>query len=275
MTCQHCHQRVATRPRGLCWVCYQSAAIRAAYVSTSKYAHVGVGNDPSSGQQLPEEPTMAAPGTAAKIEVLAARAAAGLALWHPQDATHETTPAASVAALSPTPEPSPQQWPEPSPVTREENPTVSNDSNVTPLLAWLDSAGSDVGPELDALIAQTSNRLKLLQALRRSVGATAPTAKRKPASSRPAQPQQGSDDSKIPVGEETLELLASILHDQGDLSVARLAELAGISDWSVRQALRHPWFERDDQHRGGKVRLTAACTLWPADSHGAVNGARH
>lgn len=265
MRCCHCQARLTTGSRRLCWTCYQDANLRAVHLSTDRRARQGVGNDNAAAHPLPE-PTRAAPGTAAKIEVLAARAAAGLALWHPQDATHETTPVATVAALSPTPEPSPPPLP-------EENPM--SEANVTPLLAWLDQAGADVAPELDALIAQTANRLKLLQALRRSVGAVAPTAKKKPASSRPAQPQQGSDDSKIPVGEETLELLASILHDQGDLSVARLAELAGISDWSVRQALRHPWFERDDQHKGGKVRLTAACTLWPAGSHGAVNGARH
>jgi len=41
--CRHCNRHPVTRPRGLCWTCWQSTDIRRRYQSTSKFSHRGVG----------------------------------------------------------------------------------------------------------------------------------------------------------------------------------------------------------------------------------------
>jgi hypothetical protein len=82
--CRHCEAKPANRPRGLCWGCYYNPGVLALYPSTSKYARQGVGNGFRCGAALPER-TDALPGTEDKIAVLARRAAAGLALHHPDD----------------------------------------------------------------------------------------------------------------------------------------------------------------------------------------------
>lgn len=84
LPCRHCHRNPIGRPRGLCWSCYYAPGVRERYpISQSKYAKRGVDNN--LGQRA--EPTDATPGTAAKIAVLAARAARGELLFHPQDCT--------------------------------------------------------------------------------------------------------------------------------------------------------------------------------------------
>lgn len=82
--CRHCCKNKACRPQGLCWNCFYTPAVRALYPSTSKFARRGVSTD-CGGYRLPE-PTEALPGTAEKESVLASRAEAGLALFHPRDA---------------------------------------------------------------------------------------------------------------------------------------------------------------------------------------------
>lgn len=82
--CAHCLHRVATRPRGLCWGCHTNRTVRALYRIHSPTGHgaaLSVGEKP-----LPDAPTDAAPGTAAKVAVLRARAKAGVQLHHPGDA---------------------------------------------------------------------------------------------------------------------------------------------------------------------------------------------
>jgi hypothetical protein len=83
--CRHCHAACVNRPRGLCWSCYYAPGIRDLYPPTSKFARRGVGNG-SKGRRLPATPTAAPPGSAEKLAVLEARAAAGEALFHPLDA---------------------------------------------------------------------------------------------------------------------------------------------------------------------------------------------
>ena len=87
VVCRHCRTSFVTRPRGLCWCCYYTPGVKDLYPSTSKYARRVVGN--FNGRGRTPEPTSAAPGTPDKISVLSERAAAGEALWHPLDATHE------------------------------------------------------------------------------------------------------------------------------------------------------------------------------------------
>jgi hypothetical protein len=83
--CRHCQKGIATRPRGLCRLCYYRTGVRAFYPSTSKYARRGV-RDFNGRPGLPPFATGALPGTLAKIEVLKQRASLGLQLWHPDDA---------------------------------------------------------------------------------------------------------------------------------------------------------------------------------------------
>ena len=83
--CRRCGAAPAGRPRGLCWGCYYTPGVKEAYPPTSRYASRGVGGDRTLAPP-PAEPTDAAPGSEAKIGVLAARAARGESLWHPSDA---------------------------------------------------------------------------------------------------------------------------------------------------------------------------------------------
>lgn len=83
--CRHCRRALVCRPRGLCWCCYYAPGVRDRYPVTSKYGRRGVG-DFYRVAPLPD-PTAALPGTPKKVAVLAARAAAGTALFHPKDAT--------------------------------------------------------------------------------------------------------------------------------------------------------------------------------------------
>lgn len=86
-TCRHCHDFPAHPrwARGLCWACRKSPDVRALYPSTNKAIHRGVMNGHIT-PPLPPEPTLAMPGSAEKVAVMEARAAAGLHLHHPQDA---------------------------------------------------------------------------------------------------------------------------------------------------------------------------------------------
>lgn len=72
--CRHCQCRVAARPRGLCYSCYESLDIRHRYQSDSKFARRGLA--PSSARRFPAEPTDAPPGSSEKVKVLCARASA-------------------------------------------------------------------------------------------------------------------------------------------------------------------------------------------------------
>ena len=83
--CRHCGQCRINRPRGLCWSCYYTPGVRELYPSTSKHAYRGLGAGLWS-VPLPSVPTTVAPGTPEKLAVLAARARAGQAMFHPADA---------------------------------------------------------------------------------------------------------------------------------------------------------------------------------------------
>lgn len=85
MLCRHCKKVRSNRPRGLCWSCYYKPAVRVLYPSTSKFARRGVGNFCGTAP-LPDLPTIAPPGSDAKIRVLSERAAQRRSLWHPDDA---------------------------------------------------------------------------------------------------------------------------------------------------------------------------------------------
>jgi len=77
--CRHCHRRAVHRPRGLCFRCYGTPAVHAAYFP-ARAPRVTDVVDPKT-----PAPTNHAPGTPEKMAVLAARAAAGEHLFHPRD----------------------------------------------------------------------------------------------------------------------------------------------------------------------------------------------
>lgn len=86
--CRHCGSPNVNRPRGLCYTCYNRPSVRVQYAPTSKFA---LGNFPDRREDfngpvpLAAEPTDALPGTAEKVAVMTARAAAGVELFHPDD----------------------------------------------------------------------------------------------------------------------------------------------------------------------------------------------
>ena len=80
--CRHCLRAPVNRPRGLCWKCFYTPAVRTLY--PSKVRH-GV-RDGYGPRPLPPEPTRAWPGTPEKVAVLCQRAAMRCELWHPKDA---------------------------------------------------------------------------------------------------------------------------------------------------------------------------------------------
>jgi hypothetical protein len=79
--CRHCGRESASRPRGLCWPCYYTPAIRVLYASQARYG-LASGNRRAP---LPAEPTTARPGSEEKIRVLCERAARHETRWHPDD----------------------------------------------------------------------------------------------------------------------------------------------------------------------------------------------
>ena len=80
--CRHClRRRVGTRRcRGLCWACSRDPAVRGLYRPA-----VRPGSAAGGRRVPPDEPTDAAPGTAAKVEVMRARLEAGRSAFHPRD----------------------------------------------------------------------------------------------------------------------------------------------------------------------------------------------
>ena len=85
MFCRHCRKAPVARPRGLCYRCYTSVAIRELYpIMRCPASYRGV-VDFYGVPNAPAEPTAALPGTPEKIAVLQERAGRGLALWHPED----------------------------------------------------------------------------------------------------------------------------------------------------------------------------------------------
>lgn len=72
--CRHCGRGCYHKAYRLCSGCWSAAEVRAQYAPPT--------NDPPA----PAAPTLALPGSAAKVAELAQRRAAGHALWHSGDA---------------------------------------------------------------------------------------------------------------------------------------------------------------------------------------------
>ncbi len=85
VTCRRCECRSANRPRGLCWICYDVPGVRTLYPPVNWQGGTIDGMDPCVVAPLPAAATDAPPGTAAKVRVMSARAAARQVLHHPDD----------------------------------------------------------------------------------------------------------------------------------------------------------------------------------------------
>jgi hypothetical protein len=81
--CRFCGRTPANRPKRLCCRCSKDPAIRERYGSKSRR---GIGADGRGPRRPAPHPTDAYPGTPEKLAVLIARAAAGVELWHADDA---------------------------------------------------------------------------------------------------------------------------------------------------------------------------------------------
>ncbi len=79
--CRHCHERVASRSRGLCWHCYHTPEVIALYPTTSVYGHRGA----SAATRPADRACLALPGTEVKVAELERRAGLHMELWHKGD----------------------------------------------------------------------------------------------------------------------------------------------------------------------------------------------
>lgn len=92
MKCRHCQHKEANRPKGLCWTCYYTPAVRGLYPSTSHLAPRSGNGWKSEHAELPDCPTDALPGSPEKEAVLTERASRSQTLWHPDDRIIEGGP---------------------------------------------------------------------------------------------------------------------------------------------------------------------------------------
>lgn len=81
--CRHCWNRPGNRSRGLCYRCHSDPSISVLYPTQSKFGRRSMVRN--AAPKLPAEPTSAKLGSAARIEIMAARAAAGESVFHPLD----------------------------------------------------------------------------------------------------------------------------------------------------------------------------------------------
>lgn len=84
--CRHCGKNRQNRPRGLCYACWKTPAIKALYPARSKYYRPR-DSDFYGGNAPPDMATTARPGTPEKLAAMALRAQGRRSLWHAQDAT--------------------------------------------------------------------------------------------------------------------------------------------------------------------------------------------
>ena len=78
--CRHCRTTKVTRPRGLCWHCYNLPGVRDLYPVGARPNPA----DTTEAKRLPT-PTPAPQGTEAKVAELEQRVQRGEQLWHPDD----------------------------------------------------------------------------------------------------------------------------------------------------------------------------------------------
>ena len=83
MACANCGRQRAIRRRGLCKACYAVSSVRDRFTPVRNTGNAGPAIIEATGE--PDTPTRAPIGTAWKLRVMGARAAAGLGVFHPAD----------------------------------------------------------------------------------------------------------------------------------------------------------------------------------------------
>jgi len=78
---------LVTRPRGLCDSCFRDPGVRVLFPSND--TRQSPEDTDYADRPPPPEPTDCPPGSAGKVDAMAARVAAGVGLWHPDDARGE------------------------------------------------------------------------------------------------------------------------------------------------------------------------------------------
>lgn len=87
-TCRHCGRAKVNRPRGLCWSCYYTHGVRDKYEAET----IGPGRgilSTSAVLPLAPRPCPFPAGSEERIQCYADRAAAGYAIFHPDDHVHK------------------------------------------------------------------------------------------------------------------------------------------------------------------------------------------
>lgn len=87
MRCRSCNRERTNHGRGLCYSCSRNPAVRERFPSQRPVPSALALYETSTPALREPVPTHHPPGTAGKLAVLEARAAAGERLWHPDDAT--------------------------------------------------------------------------------------------------------------------------------------------------------------------------------------------
>lgn len=83
--CPACNDRVGAFSSGLCEKCNQYPDRRAKFPRKANYGRPCGEEPPNHAPRLAEVPTDCAPGTVAKMDVMAARVLRGEAVFHPDD----------------------------------------------------------------------------------------------------------------------------------------------------------------------------------------------
>lgn len=84
-SCRHCNAKPSCRPRGLCWTCFYTPAVRDLYpIKACEHNQRGSGNG-MTAVILPPSPTATLVGTEDRLRIYQERAEKMFALNHPAD----------------------------------------------------------------------------------------------------------------------------------------------------------------------------------------------
>ena len=106
MACLHSKKHKVSRPRGLCWSCWNHPGVKEKYpVLSCLQNHRGVGNRGQNCVRPPSVPTGHPPGSPGKVEEMARRAEEGRPLFVKGDATWDVSGSGLFLSTPPTKDP--------------------------------------------------------------------------------------------------------------------------------------------------------------------------
>ena len=83
--CRHCHKNKVSRPRGLCWTCYEyRPGVRDLYAASDSFGSERRASSYTVSATDPE-PTDTLPGSPERVKVYEDRAQRGQKIFHPED----------------------------------------------------------------------------------------------------------------------------------------------------------------------------------------------